>query len=130
MAARRGASDDFSSEDAAPASGKHLDPTRAGSVKFGLEEAEESGDHAFHEIVTDIFRIGRDPESNLVLKNDTKTSRRHASIKRQGIRYILQDEGRSNGTLVNGAKITGPVDLKIGDTVTIGSREFKFTRNS
>ncbi|MCA8913358.1 MAG: FHA domain-containing protein, partial [Planctomycetes bacterium] len=55
---------------------------------------------------------------------------RHASIKRQGIRYIIQDEGSSNGTKVNGVKIEGPVDLKLDDVVLIGSREFKFTRGS
>jgi pSer/pThr/pTyr-binding forkhead associated (FHA) protein len=130
MAARRNSIDDFSSDDAAKPSGKHLDPTRTGNVKFGLEETDENGEKAFHEIVTDIFRIGRDPDSNLVIRGDTKTSRRHASIKRQGIRYILQDDGSSNGTLVNGGNITGPTDLKLGDIVVIGSREFKFTRGS
>ena len=130
MAARRNSGSDFSSDDIAKPSGKHLDPTRTGNVKFGLQETEDSGEHAFHEIVTDIFRIGRDPDSNLVIRGDTKTSRRHASIKRQGIRYIIQDEGSSNGTKVNGVKIEGPVDLKLDDVVLIGSREFKFTRGS
>lgn len=130
MAARKNHSDDFASDDVAPASGPHLAPTRDGNVKFGLQETDEAGEKAFHEIVTDIFRIGRDPDSNLVIRADSKTSRRHASIKRQGIRYIIQDEGSSNGTLVNGVKISGPVDLKLGDTVVIGSREFQFTRST
>ena len=111
-------------------SGKHLDPSRTGNVKFGLQKTDDSGGHAFPEIVTGIFRIGRDRDSNLVIRGDTKTSRRHASIRRQGIRYILQDEGSSNGTKVNGVKIDGPYDLKLEDLVLIGSREFKFTRGS
>ena len=130
MASRRGPTDDFSSDEAAEPSAFRLDPTRAGAAKFGFEEIEESGDTAFHEIVTDIFRIGRDPDGNLVIRGDTKTSRRHSSVQRKGMKYIIQDEGSSNGTKINGTKIDGPYELQPGDTVLIGSHTFKFVKRS
>ncbi|MCB9895320.1 MAG: FHA domain-containing protein [Planctomycetes bacterium] len=107
-----------------------LDPTRAGAAKFGFEEIEASGDTAFHEIVTDIFRIGRDRDGNLVIRGDTKTSRRHASVQRKGLKFFIQDEGSSNGTKVNGDKIEGSYELKPGDTVVIGSHTFKFVKRT
>lgn len=129
-AKRRGASDDFGSDDVAKPSRPHLDPTRTGASHFGLEEIDESGGKSFHAIVTDLFQIGRDPESNLVIRGDTKTSRKHATIRRQGIKYVLEDNGSSNGTLVNGEKIDGPHDLKLGDEIQIGKRVFKYARSS
>ena len=130
MASRRGPTDDFSSDDAAVPSGMRLDPTRAGAAKFGFEEIEETGDTAFHEIVTDIFRIGRDRDGNLVIRGDTKTSRRHASVQRKGLKFFIQDEGSSNGTKVNGEKIEGSHELHPGDMVVIGSHTFKFVKRT
>jgi pSer/pThr/pTyr-binding forkhead associated (FHA) protein len=104
-----------------------IDPTRVDAVHPGLEE-EADGETLFHRIVTDIFRIGRDPECNLVIKADTKTSRRHATILRRGEEYVLQDNGSSNGTYVNDARLTGPHALQVGDKVKIGKHDFRFTR--
>lgn len=127
-AKRGGASDDFSSDEVAKPSKPHLDPTRTGASHFGLEEVDETGDLSFHAIVTDLFRIGRDPDSNLVIRGDTKASRRHATIRREGIKHILEDNGSSNGTVVNGEKIKGPHELKLGDEVQVGGRTFKYAR--
>jgi pSer/pThr/pTyr-binding forkhead associated (FHA) protein len=107
-----------------------LDPTRVDAVQAGLEEVDEHGEQLFHTIVTDTFSIGRDPDSNLVIKADTKTSRRHATINRRGIAYILEDNNSSNGTFVNGEKIKEPRVLLVGDRVKIGNREFTFSRKA
>lgn len=129
MAGRRGgATDDFSSDDAAEASSGYLDPTRTGNVKIGLEETDAKGDVAFHQIVTNEFRIGRDRNSNLVIRGDGKTSRNHATISRTATAFVLKDNGSSNGTRVNGSKIKEPVTLKFGDKIEIGHRVFTFNR--
>lgn len=129
MAGRRGgATDDFSSDDAAAPSSGYLDPTRTGNVRIGLEETDEKGDVAFHQIVTDEFHIGRDRACNLVIRGDTKTSRRHATIKRTPTAFIISDDGSSNGTRVNGSRIREPVQLKFGDKIEIGHRVFTFNR--
>lgn len=128
MVSRRGPTDDFSSDEAAEPVGPRLDPTRAGAAKYGFEELEESGDVAFHEIVTEIFRIGRDHDSNLVIRGDTKTSRRHAHVQRKGLKFFISDDGSSNGTKVNGKKIAEATELQPGDVVVIGNRTFKFAK--
>jgi hypothetical protein len=107
----------------------NMDPTRVDGVYAGLEEGE--GDAAlFHRIVTDVFRIGRHPDSNLVIKADTKVSRHHATILLKDVAYVLQDNGSSNGTSFNGKKIKAPHELMVGDRIKIGKREFVFSRRT
>ncbi|MGI9952338.1 FHA domain-containing protein [Moorellaceae bacterium AZ2] len=68
--------------------------------------------------------IGRDELSDIVL-NETHVSGRHAAITRQGDRWQIRDLGSTNGTYVNGKRITGPVDLTPGDEVRIGGVIFE-----
>ena len=64
------------------------------------------------------IRIGRAPECELVLR-DSRVSRRHARLfARDGV-LILTDLGSTNGTLVNGNRIT-EVALGAGDRIQIG----------
>jgi pSer/pThr/pTyr-binding forkhead associated (FHA) protein len=51
---------------------------------------------------------------------DEHVSRRHAHINAVSGQYMLIDLGSSNGTLVNGQKITGPVILQHGDVIQFG----------
>ncbi|GFN24013.1 MAG: FHA domain-containing protein [Thermoanaerobacteraceae bacterium] len=68
--------------------------------------------------------IGRDQLSDIVL-SETHVSGRHAAITRQGNRWQIRDLGSTNGTYVNGKRITGPVDLAPGDEVRIGGVIFE-----
>ena len=64
------------------------------------------------------MRIGRAPECELVIK-DSKASRRHARLhSRDGV-LLLTDLGSTNGTRVNGNRITEMV-LGEGDRIQIG----------
>lgn len=64
------------------------------------------------------IRIGRAPECELVLR-DTKVSRRHARLApRDGV-LVLTDLGSTNGTRVNGHRVTEVV-LGAGDRIQIG----------
>ncbi|MGQ9808784.1 MAG: FHA domain-containing protein [Armatimonadota bacterium] len=73
----------------------------------------------------DVAVIGREMTCDIALTDDATTSRRHATISRSGDAFVIQDEGSSNGTLVNGLKITER-PLKNGDEVQIGSTRFRF----
>lgn len=66
------------------------------------------------------FTIGRDASNQIVL-NDTQVSRQHAqlSIMNNG-QVIIKDLGSSNGTFVNGNRIT-ECYLNTGDIVKCGS---------
>jgi len=69
------------------------------------------------------FFIGRARECQLVL-DDPLVSRRHAVVFTDGDGSRLEDLGSRNGTLVNGERIEGSVELADGDRVTIGAHSF------
>src|SRR3954465_4949754 len=65
--------------------------------------------------------LGREhPSADLVIP-DPGVSRRHARLLRDNGTVILEDLGSSNGTYVNGQRISGPVQLGAGDEVQIGA---------
>ena len=70
--------------------------------------------------------LGRASTSNVVI-NDEKVSRRHAMIHQQGAQeYWLIDLGSSNGTYLNGRRVTSPTRLTHGDRVEIAKYSFTF----
>ncbi|MEU4493517.1 DUF1707 and FHA domain-containing protein [Streptomyces sp. NPDC023998] len=72
------------------------------------------------------LRIGRDPGNGLRLSHDT-VSRLHAELSRQGNLWILRDLGSTNGTTVNGRRVTGSVVVHDGDMVGFGRMSFRLT---
>jgi diguanylate cyclase (GGDEF)-like protein len=67
---------------------------------------------------------GRDLGSDLLLE-DAGISRRHAEFIRQEGGYAIRDLGSTNGTTVNGTRVTEHL-LRCGDTIKMGTRIFKF----
>lgn len=72
----------------------------------------------------DAVTIGRRPENQLVLA-DVAASGRHARIVLEQGQYFVEDLKSSNGTLVNGNRITRHA-LCHGDTITIGRQTMEF----
>jgi hypothetical protein len=71
-----------------------------------------------------IITIGRHPDSNLVLA-DPNVSRNHAEIRPQGDRFVVVDLGSTNGTKVNGVRVTTQL-LDDGDEVAFGNTRMRF----
>ena len=71
-----------------------------------------------------VVTIGRLPESVLVLE-DPNVCRQHAEIRPSGTGFVLADLGSTNGTKVNGIKVSERV-LEDGDEITFGSTSFRF----
>ncbi|MBN1177927.1 MAG: FHA domain-containing protein [Anaerolineae bacterium] len=67
----------------------------------------------------DMMIMGRDPSSDVVV-NHPQASRQHARLRRQGYVIVLEDLGSTNGTFVNGTRITAPHTLSNGDVVGLG----------
>jgi ABC transport system ATP-binding/permease protein len=63
--------------------------------------------------------IGREPTCTLQI-DSPGVSRRHARLLFQNNQYLLEDLGSSNGTFVNGERISKPWLLKNGDIVSLG----------
>jgi FHA domain len=65
--------------------------------------------------------IGRDVTSSIAI-GDAEVSRKHARLTSQGGKYVIEDLGSTNGTFVNGQRLSGPVVLKPGDLVALGEQ--------
>ena len=68
--------------------------------------------------------LGRSEDADVVLSGDG-ISRRHAVLTRDGKGYVVTDES-TNGTYVNGARITEPTPLHPGDVLAIAGKHFRF----
>lgn len=71
------------------------------------------------------FSIGRLPACDVVLA-DGNVSRRHAEIRPHGDAWVLVDLGSTNGTRVNGIRLTGPRELRSGDQIAVGNSVLRF----
>ncbi len=71
-----------------------------------------------------VLSIGRDPGNDLVLA-DAMVSRRHALVELRGSQYFIRDCNSSNGSLVNGDRISER-SLRDGDLVAIGTARILF----
>lgn len=80
------------------------------------------------EIKSDHLEIGREA-GNEIQFHDSEVSRSHAELIREGQRYFLRDLGSSNGTFVNGTRITRH-ELASGDQVQMGKTLVLFTSAS
>ncbi len=80
------------------------------------------------EIKSDHLEVGREA-GNEIQFHDSEVSRSHAELIREGQRYFLRDLGSSNGTFVNGTRITRH-ELSSGDQVQMGKTLVLFTAAS
>ncbi|MEZ5381399.1 MAG: FHA domain-containing protein [Microthrixaceae bacterium] len=64
--------------------------------------------------------IGRDPDSTLPIA-DNYLSHQHARIVERDGDYLLEDLGSTNGTYLNGKRMTAPAPLRRGDRVQAGN---------
>jgi hypothetical protein len=71
-----------------------------------------------------ILSIGRMPECNIVLA-DPNVSRTHAEIRPRGQGFVVVDLGSTNGTKVNGVRVSEQ-DLADGDELTFGNTRMRF----
>jgi pSer/pThr/pTyr-binding forkhead associated (FHA) protein len=71
--------------------------------------------------------IGRSSESGLVIRDDY-TSTHHARLMLWDDQWVVQDLDSTNGTFLDGSRVTLPVPVPLGTTVTIGTTSFELRR--
>lgn len=69
--------------------------------------------------------LGRDETAGIAI-DDKRISRQHCKIWLNGNTYSISDMGSSNGTFLNGKRVTEQT-LKSGDKIQIGSNQFRFS---
>lgn len=72
------------------------------------------------------FSVGRDDGNSLALMQDTTLSRHHARVEKKNGKWVVTDDGSSNGTFVNNQRISGSTFLHPGDEIQTGSARFRF----
>jgi hypothetical protein len=88
-----------------------------GTFQLVMGQGPRSGQ--IFELPRSTISIGRDPGNQIVI-NDPQISRQHARITPQGGLMILEDLGSTNGTTVNGLRISAPHTLAHGDEIGMG----------
>ena len=69
--------------------------------------------------------LGRN-KGNAIVLTDPRVSRNHARIDVSDGEPLLTDLQSTNGTHLNGKRISGSVPLRPGDVVTVGNTELRF----
>lgn len=72
-----------------------------------------------YELTNEVTNLGRDITNDIVI-NDREVSRHHLRLTRGADGYTIEDLGSTNGTFVNGKRLTGATALKNGDMVGLG----------
>ena len=75
--------------------------------------------HGLDFVVEDSVVIGRSDEADITI-GDPYASDFHLRMTSKDGRIVLNDLGSTNGTYVNGRRITAPTDLARGDAVQVG----------
>ncbi|MDY6877684.1 MAG: FHA domain-containing protein [Chloroflexota bacterium] len=89
----------------------------ADDSRLVMSQGPQSG-QTFH-LEKDSTGLGRDPGNDITIDNP-QVSRQHARITRQGGLMVVEDLGSTNGTFVNGMRLTGPHTLVSGDMIGLG----------
>lgn len=88
-------------------------------TRLRLKFVDEYGAERSVEVDRTPFTIGRHSACDLTY-TDSRLSREHLRIDREGDRFSVTDLGSSNGTALNGSKLHAPADLSSGDELDLG----------
>jgi hypothetical protein len=70
--------------------------------------------------------IGRSAQNDVALDQDEFASASHARVEPRQDGVWLEDVGSTNGTFLNGVKVSRPRKLKPGDLVRVGETDLRF----
>ena len=90
-----------------------MEPSARLIIRLGSQPEQQ------YPISQEITIVGREAINDLVV-NDPEVSRRHCRLMMGKDGYLIEDLGSTNGTFVNGQRVTSPVPLYHGDTIELG----------
>jgi predicted component of type VI protein secretion system len=73
------------------------------------------------DLTKEITSLGRDVANDIVI-GDPEVSRQHSRLTRTPGGFVLEDLGSTNGTFVNGERLTAPRVLKPGDVIGLSEK--------
>ncbi len=72
------------------------------------------------------LRVGRGTRNDVDLGRDEYASSEHARLEPRRDGVWVEDIGSTNGTYLNGKRLTGPKRLSAGDVVRVGETELRY----
>ncbi len=90
-----------------------------GSDSFRLVVRRGPQPNQTYDLNKDIVTLGRDITNDIVI-NDPEVSRHHMRLTRGAGGFTVEDLGSTNGTFVNGQRLTGARPLRPGDMIGLG----------
>jgi sigma-B regulation protein RsbU (phosphoserine phosphatase) len=81
---------------------------------------EANGDKLVLRLEAPSYRVGRAVSNELSYPYVAGLSREHLAVEREGSHWVARDLGSTNGSLVNGERISEPRILRSGDRIDAG----------
>lgn len=107
------------------ASGGGGDATTDNASRLVITSGAKAG--AEFPLGRDEITIGRSSDSAIIIRDDY-TSTHHARLMLWNGRWMIQDLDSTNGTFLNGSRVTVPTPIPLGATVKVGATTFELRR--
>ena len=107
-----------------PGLGDEAPHVEMGKIVVVKSPALSEGDE--WELDSSPLTFGRSSQNDVELKRDEYASSTHARLEPRRDGVWLEDVGSTNGTYLNGARLTQPKRLSPGDVVRIGETELRY----
>jgi hypothetical protein len=109
-----------------PGLGERSTHVDAGRVVVVKSPALTEGD--VWELDSSAFTLGRSSHNDVQLKRDEYASSSHARLEPRRDGVWVEDVGSTNGTYLNGIRLTSPKRLSPGDVVRVGETELRYEK--
>lgn len=98
-------------------------------IKISVMSGADDG--KVFELIKTPITLGRHPDDDICIPYDTRVSRHHARITREGETYYIEDvgpkgEGSTNGTYIGDKKIDTKTAISSGELILLGGVLIKF----
>jgi len=91
-------------------------------------ESDTLAEGDVYSIDSNALTVGRSGDNDLPLDGDEYASSRHARFEPRRDGVYVEDVGSTNGTFVNGIRLSGDRRLAPGDVVRIGETDLRFEK--
>lgn len=100
-------------------------PSGDGSMRLVITSGQKAGTE--FPLGRDEITIGRSSDSAIIIRDDY-TSTHHARMMLWNGQWMIQDLDSTNGTFLDGARVTVPVPIPLGATIKVGATTFELRR--